>query len=386
MSIYLDYNATAPLRPEVIDRVHEVLAQPMNASSVHSFGRHAKKILEDSRKTIAEAISAFPNEIIFCSSGTEANNWALRSQAGRRVLVSAVEHSSVLKPSPHAGEGWVGGTIPVTSDGVVDINALDKMLRDPPPQPLSFTRAEPSRGEGTIVSVMLANNETGIIQPIREVAEICKKHGALLHCDAVQGLSKIPLDFSLLGVDMMTISAHKMGGPVGAAALVVKQSIALLPMLLGGGQELSRRAGTENISAIAGFAKAVELIDFGQMEHLRGWFHNMEQTLAKAGAILLPITNYQLPTTKLPNTSCLARPATSSEVQLMHFDLKGIAISAGSACSSGRIEPSHVLGAMGIVKETASCAIRVSGGWNTKQEEIEAFTSAWLGFFNKAAS
>ena len=204
-------------------------------------------------------------------------------------------------------------------------------------------------GAPAIVSVMLANNETGIIQPIRDVADICKKHGALLHCDAVQGLGKIPVDFGVLGADMMTLSAHKCGGPVGAAALVVRRDLPLTALLSGGGQELGRRAGTENIAAIAGFAKAVELIDLAHMQTscVIGWitWKRKWKDLRSLGA-----TVFGKSSQRLPNTSCVAMPGVSNEVQLMDFDLKGFAVSAGSACSSGRIEVSHVLAAMGVPK------------------------------------
>jgi len=346
--IYFDYNATAPLRPEVQATMQELLVAPSNPSSVHRFGREAKKHLENARKTIADAISAWPNEVIFCGSGTEANNWALRAIPGRRVLVSAVEHSSVL---------YGNDTISVDSNGIIDLAALEKIL---------------AGGSPALISVMLANNETGVIQPICEVSELCKKHDALLHCDAVQGLGKIPVDFGALGVDMMTLSAHKSGGPVGAAALVVRRDLVLKPLLVGGGQELGRRAGTENIAAIAGFAKAVELIDFEQMRRLRGWLDAMELQMEKAGG-----TIFGKAAQRLPNATCVAMPSVSNEVQLMDFDLKGFAVSAGSACSSGRIEGSHVLGAMGVAKNLAASAIRVSGGWKTTQEDTISFTNAW---------
>ena len=340
---YLDYNATAPMRPEVAARMQELAGVPLNASSVHKYGREAKKHLEDARKTIADVISAWSNEIVFCASGTEANNWALKGFADKKIIVSAIEHNSVL---------FGQDTFPVTADGVVDLAALDALLAKSSPY---------------LVSVMLANNETGVIQPIHEVSEICKKHGALLHCDAVQGLGKIPVDFGAIGADMMTVSAHKCGGPVGAAALVVRRDLAIKPLLTGGGQELGRRAGTENVIAITGFAKAVELFDFGYMRALRNWLDTMEKDV--------PVV-FGKSAERLPNTSCIAMPGVSGEVQLMNFDLKGFAVSAGSACSSGRIERSHVLAAMGA-GELAGNAIRVSGGWNTTQDEIAAFALEW---------
>lgn len=378
MTVYLDYNATAPARPEAIARMQELLALPMNASSVHAFGREAKKHLEDARKVIAEAISAWPNEIIFTASGTEANLTALRG-TGRRVIVSAIEHSSVIRHSgesrnPAATKDVDPGlrrddVIPVDSNGVVDLSALEKMLAGGPP---------------ALVSVMLANNETGVIQPVAEVAAICRAYGALLHCDAVQGLGKIPVDFGALGADMMTLAGHKCGGPVGAAALVVRRELPLQPLLTGGGQELNRRAGTENIAAIVGFARAVELIDLSHMQKVRGWLDGMEREISsplQAEGVIIGSA-----VSRLPNTSCIAMPGVSNEVQLMDFDLKGFAVSAGSACSSGRIEPSHVLRAMGVDKKLAGSAIRVSAGWKTTQKEIGDFAHAWQALYQRLHS
>ncbi len=351
MPIYLDYNATAPLLPQALSAMQAVLAQPANPSSVHRYGREAKKQLENARKTIAEAISAWPNEILFTASGTEANATALRGLPGRRVLVSAIEHSSVLKAVS-------AETIPVTGEGLLDLAALDAMLQT---------------GGPALISVMLANNETGIIQPVAEAAQMARRHGALLHCDAVQALGKIPVDFGALGADMLTLSAHKCGGPLGAAALVIRRDLAVTPLLAGGGQELGRRAGTENTAAIAGFAAAIEkTASHPHINHVRHWLDAMEAIMEASGATVFGKT---LP--RLPNTTCVAMPGVSGEVQLMGFDLAGFAVSAGSACSSGRIEPSHVLLAMGASPALASCAIRVSAGWATKEEEIQAFAAQW---------
>ncbi len=352
MAIYLDHNATAPLQPKAVAAMQQWLGVPANPSSAHGFGRAAKKQLEDARKTIAEAISCWPGEIIFTGSGTEANATALHGFPERRILVSAVEHSSVLKNTG-------GGYIPVDRNGIVDIAKLDAMLAE------NNTLA--------LVSVMFANNETGVVQPIAEISAICKKHGALLHSDAVQALGKIAVDFSLLGADILTISGHKMGGPVGSSALVIKNNIALKPLLTGGGQELGRRAGTENIAAIAGFAAAVEAIDLAHMQKLRVWLDDMEAAMQAAGGIIF---GKDVP--RLPGTSCVAMLGVGNETQLIDFDLNGFAVSAGSACSSGRIEPSHVLLAMGVSPELAGCAIRISGGWNSTEDEIKKFTQAWL--------
>lgn len=338
------------MRPVVAKQMAALQEQPLNASSVHVWGREAKKHLEASRKIIAEAISAWPNEITFTASGTEANITALRGITGRRVLVSAIEHSSVLKATDAA-------IFPVTTDGIVDLDALDALL---------------ATSENALVSVMLANNETGVIQPIADISTICKRHGALLHCDAIQALGKIPVDFGALGVDMMSLSAHKCGGPVGAAALVVRRELPFVPLMTGGGQESGRRAGTENIAAITGFAAAVQATDLSQMNQLRHWLTKMETILIGEGALVFGKNSPRLPT-----TSCIAMPDVSNEVQLMDFDLNGFCVSAGSACSSGRIEISHVLKSMKIDEKTASYSIRVSGGWNTAQQQIQAFTQCW---------
>ncbi|MEQ1705640.1 MAG: aminotransferase class V-fold PLP-dependent enzyme, partial [Rickettsiales bacterium] len=238
MAIYLDYNATAPLHPKALAKMQEWQLLPANPSSVHGFGRAAKKQLEDARKIIAESISAWPNEIIFTGSGTEANATALRGFPDRRLLVSAIEHSSVLSlqggvadVAIQKNKDWIASASPrndeiiqVDANGIINLAELEQKLA--------------ADSKPALVSVMLANNETGVIQPIAEVAAICKKYGALLHCDAVQALGKISVDFSLLGADMLTISAHKAGGALGAAALVIKNSISIRPLLTGGGQEL----------------------------------------------------------------------------------------------------------------------------------------------------
>jgi cysteine desulfurase len=365
MSIYLDYNATAPARPEVLAVMQELHGAALNASSVHASGRKAKQILEASRKTIAETINCFTNEIIFVGTGSEANNWALSGYDN--VLVSAVEHASILKPHQvrHPREGGDPRLIPVDSAGVVNLIELDARLH-----------SEKTK----LVSVILANNETGVIQPIKDIAEIVHKHGALLHTDAVQALGKIPLDFSYLGVDMMTISAHKMGGAVGAAALVVRNNLPISPFIKGGGQELNRRAGTENIPAIAGFAEAVKSISLSHMQQLRKWLDLAENEMKNVSRETF-LVGAESP--RLPNTLCVTMPSVPSETQLMAFDLDKIEVSAGSACSSGRIESSHVLKAMGIAPDVASCAIRVSGGWNTTEEDIKSFVKSWKNLYER---
>ena len=351
MTIYLDYNATAPAKPQVLELVRELQQLPLNASSVHSYGRQAKYLLDNARLKIAEIIGAFASEVIFAGSGTETNNWVMRAFADREIFVSAIEHPSILKLAINF--------IPVTIDGVVDLEKLETILP-----------------ENALLSVMLANNETGVIQPIKEIADIVHKKSGLLHCDAVQAFGKIPVDFTNLDCDLMTISAHKMGGVIGAAALLVKNNIAIKPFLVGGGQERNYRAGTENIASIAGFAKACELIDFAEIANLRIWLDELENICGGENVI-----GRNSP--RLPNTSCIFMPNVSSETQIINFDLSKIAVSAGSACSSGRIEPSHVLQAMNIANEKITNAIRISVGWATSQADIVAAGKVWQQIYER---
>ncbi len=344
--IYLDYNATAPLKLEVVQAMAEVLALPLNASSVHGFGRTAKKIVEDTRRKLAEHMNCWPQEIIWCANASEANNAVLSSFPN--LLVSAIEHSSVLNAARGAE------VIPVTRDGVVDMGWLQ-------------TRLQHSE-KPKLISVMFANNETGAVQPIQEIAALAHEYGIFMHVDAVQAVGKLPLDFSALGVDYMTLGFHKCCAPQGIAALVVANGRPFTPFIKGGGQEFNRRAGTENIAALAGLGAWLELPeDFAHMRELRSWLDEMEAALRPLG-----VETASVNAKRLPNTSCLILPKQTQEIALMQADLAGISISAGSACSSGRVEPSHVLKAMGYSNEEAARAIRISGGWGTKKEEIES--------------
>ncbi len=347
-NIYLDYNATCPLLPQAQAAMVEVLAQPLNPSSTHAFGRTAKKHLEDARRVIANAVSAFANEVIFTSGGTEANNLALRGVKAPAVLVAATEHASVLQAVPNAQR------LAVNPNGLLDLAALDKALKAAP---------------NALVSVMLVNNETGVIQPIAEITRIVRAAGGLLHVDASQALGKIPVDMGALGADMLTLCAHKFGGPQGAGALVVQQKLAVAAQMLGGGQELRRRAGTENLVGIVGFAAAVQHAP--NLAHLATWRDAMEAELKAQGAEI-----YGAHAPRVGNTSSIRMVGISNETQLMHFDLSGVAVSAGSACSSGRVEASHVLTAMGA-GDGASQTIRVSMGWNTQESDLQAFVAAW---------
>lgn len=361
-NIYLDYNATAPLRPEVLAAMHEVEGFALNPSSIHAAGRQAKKLLEDSRKTIADALSVFANEVLFTGSGSEANNMVLRG-FDRPLLVSAIEHASILKTGSLLG----ADTLPVDGDGIVKLDILEKKLA--------------ALGKPALVSIMLANNETGVIQPIAEIADIVHAYDGLLHTDAVQAIGKIPVDFGLLKVDMMTIGAHKVGGPVGIGALILRNDLAIKPLVTGGGQELGRRAGTEDVVKIAGFATLMQIVASCPEAKTMSALRDGLETYLKAEVPTAHVfgSNVQ----RLPNTLQISMPGVRSETQLMHFDLEGFAVSAGSACSSGRLEPSHVLKAMGISEETASCAIRVSLGWNSHENELKSFASAWKSAYER---
>jgi len=365
-AIYLDYNATAPLRPEARDAVVAALSVTGNPSSVHGFGRAARRLVEDGREAVAALVDVAPSQIVFTSGGTEANAMALCGLAaeGRLILVSAIEHPSVLD----AAEAL---QIPVSADGRIDLAALDATLA--------------GAGRPALVSLMAANNETGVIQPVGEAVAIARQHGALVHCDAVQAAGKISIGFDALGVDMLSLSAHKIGGPPGIGALVVRDGVVVPALIRGGGQERGRRAGTENLPGIAGFGAAaikarLGLAEFGELADLRDALER--RVLEVCPAAVIPGRSAP----RLANTSCIAMPGVTAETQLMGFDLAGIAISAGSACSSGKVTASHVLGAMGAADVVIGSAIRVSLGWETRPRDIDALVAAWNTVFQRASA
>jgi cysteine desulfurase len=287
--------------------------------------------------------------VVFTSGGTEANHLALLGFSGLR-LVSAIEHPSVLEAVPDAAR------VPVQPDGRLDLAALAELL----------ARLRPA-----LVSVMLANNETGVIQPLAEAALLAHAHGALLHCDAVQAFGKLPLAPASLGADLVTLSAHKLGGPPGVGALVLREGLEPASLQRGGGQEQRRRAGTENLPGIVGFAAALEpTTDWTHVRSLR------DRLEAGARAIRPDAVVVGATADRLPNTTCLLVPGLAAETQLMALDLAGVAVSSGSACSSGKVGPSHVLAAMGLPPEAARCAVRVSLGWPTTEADVDAFLTA----------
>jgi cysteine desulfurase len=359
-AVYLDYNSGAPVRPEVAAAMAETLAEPGNPSSVHAFGRAARARLEAARRSLAALVGADPAGIVFTSGGTEANALALRGSGRSRVLVSAIEHPSILDSAVDSER------VPVTAAGVIDLEALDRLL------------AASSRP--ALVSLMLANNETGIVQPVAEAARIIHARGAWLHCDAAQAAGRIRVSLPDLGADILTVSAHKMGGPAGAGALILAESgRTLAPILLGGGQERRRRAGTENVAGIVGLGVAAQLAgDDLAAPHTTCGVRALRDRLEGGALRLVPsATVVGAGAERLPNTSCLVLPGVEGRTQVMALDLAGVAVSAGAACSSGKVAPSHVLAAMGLEEGVRGSAIRVSLGWSSAPADVDAFLTAW---------
>lgn len=343
--IYLDHNATTALRPEVAALMTDMLGRTGNASSVHAAGRRARAAVEEARGQVAALCAAQPKNVIFTGGATEANNTVLKHFAGQTILIGATEHPSVAECVPEARR------IPTHNDGLPDMESFARLLRDTTPR---------------LVSVMLVNNETGVINPVAEMAAMARAAGALVHCDAVQAAGRITIDMDALGVDYLTLSAHKMGGPQGAGALIVKPAAPEVKLLHGGGQERNRRAGTENVAAIAGFGLAADIAAKFQGPDLAPLRDRIETQIPG-------ITVFGQNSQRVANTTCFALEGTPADTQMMALDLAGICVSSGAACSSGTVKPSRVLEAMNIPAGLARCALRVSLGWNTTAAEVENF-------------
>lgn len=365
--VYLDWNATTPLRPEARQAMAVAWDVAGNPSSVHAEGRQARRLVEDARDAVATAVSARRQDVVFSSGGTEANALALTpglrragGEPARRLLVSAIEHASVLSGGRFAAEAIA--TIKVSGAGLVDLDHLRERLAE---------------GAPALVSVMLANNETGAIQPIGDIAEIVRAAGGLLHVDAIQGLGKIPFAINSIKADLITLSAHKIGGPKGVGAVVVSEDVqGLEPLLRGGGQEMGRRAGTENVAGIAAFGAAVRAATAAlkdDAERLQGLRSRLEGGLKETPGTIL----FAADAPRLPNTTLFTVPGLKAETAVIGFDLGGIAVSSGSACSSGKVQPSHVLAAMGFGRELAEGAVRLSLGWSTSEADIDLALEAW---------
>ncbi len=357
---YLDANASEPLRPEARAALLQALDATGNPSSIHRSGRAARRWLEDARESLARRFGGRPEDLIFTSGGTEADALALHALgAGRRLIVSAIEHDAIRSGAGTASvtNGGHAVVLPVDATGIADLGQLEILLRDGPP---------------ALVCLMLANNETGTIQPIAEAAALCRHHGALLHVDAVQAAGRIQVDLAALGAHSLALSSHKLGGPTGAGALLLAPDAPPIPALIaGGGQERGRRGGTLPVAVIAGFAAAAEACspqasaDLAKLRDAAEWAaQSYGARVCGAGAA------------RLPNTTSLAMPGVRADAQVMALDLAGIAVSAGAACSSGKVAASHVLTAMGL-GALAGQAIRVSLPWNATHADVDAFVFAY---------
>lgn len=361
--VYLDYNATAPLRPEARDALLAAL-DIGNPSSVHHEGRQARALVETARQDIAAMVGAHPETVIFTSGGTEACNLALnlrQAPNGKigRILVSAIEHSAVLEAAKQSD--LPVEIMPVTPQGVLDIAALEALLQEETP---------------ALVCLMLANNETGVVQPVAQVGALVKAHGSLLFCDGVQAAGKTPIQMIAMGIDALSLSGHKLGAPMGVGALVTRPGVVVPPQLIGGGQELGRRAGSENISGIAAFAAAARAAMAGleAFQNLASQRDSMEAALLAAQP---EVQIFGREVTRLANTSCFALAGLSSETLVMGLDLDGLSVSAGSACSSGKVSRSHVLAAMAVQTHISKGVLRVSLGWQSTAEETEKLVTQW---------
>ena len=359
--VYFDHNATTPVDPRVLEAMLPYLnGEYGNASSRHEFGTVARKAVNDAREQVAALVNVQPAQVVFTSGGTEANNFFIKGAAGylkpTQVAVSAIEHPCVAKPAQDlARQGWKVRKLAVTRDGEIEFADVDAALASPT----------------GMVSVMLVNNETGVIQDVGAVAARARRAGAWMHTDAVQALGKIPVDFPALGVHAMTISAHKLYGPKGAAALVVDKRLELRPLLAGGGHESGLRSGTENVPAIAGFGKACELAGdrMGELKtRLELMRERVEQGLHELGAVI-----FGERARRIPNTSYFAFKGIDGEALVIELDKQGYAVAAGAACSSASTEPSATLIAMGVAPEMARGAVRLSLGAGNTPGEVESF-------------
>jgi len=365
MAIYLDNNATTSLDPRVLDAMLPWMQGVHgNPSSIHRPGRAARAALDTARAQVAALVNAQAAQVVFTSGGTEADNLVLKGvchgKSHGRVLISAIEHAAVLGPAEDLiREGWQVQRIPVDTGCRLDFNALRKMLEE----------------EVRLVSVMLANNETGAIQDVKTVAAVARKRGALMHTDAIQAAGKVPVDFVALGVDLMSLSAHKLGGPRGVGALIVDRGVDLEPQITGGGQEHGQRGGTENLVGIIGFGKAAELAHT-ELDIRRRYLRALRNEL-EAGLLSIPgISIFAGHTERLPNTVQLGADGFDGEFLVMELDKRGIAVSSGSACHSASGQPSHVLLAMGVDEVHARSAVRISFGMRNIVDDVHTLLAA----------
>jgi cysteine desulfurase len=366
---YLDWNATAPLRASARAAMVAALDVAGNPSSPHSEGRRARAIIEDAREKVARLVGAKPADVVFTSGATEANN-AVLTGGWETILVGATEHDSVLAPARASGARLLD--IAVDAQGVVRRERLGAALAD-------------GAGSRALLSLQLANNETGVLHPLSECAALARQHRLAVHSDVVQGAGRVHIDVAALDVDYLSLSAHKIGGPKGSGALILREGARLPSLLTGGGQERARRAGTENVAGIAGFGAAAEAAhdDVRSMDRVR----RLRDALEREARIIAPeAIVVGAGADRLPNTTCLAVPGTRAETLVIALDLAGVAVSAGAACSSGKVAMSHVVAAMGLSRDVAAAAIRVSLGPTTSERELWVFLTAWAEAVGKRRS
>jgi cysteine desulfurase len=367
---YLDYNASSPLRAVARDAMITAHATAGNPSSVHAEGRRARAIIDTAREQVASLVGAKPSEVVFTSGATEANNCVMAA-GWKAICVSAIEHDSVLAPARASGAKVIA--LPAGKNGVVDLQSVAGQLAQ-----------AASGGAHALLSVMMANNETGVIEPVADAAALAREHGLSLHVDAVQGLGRLPVNFAELGADTLVVSAHKLGGPRGVGALIVRDGVNLLPLIKGGGQERRRRGGTENVAGIAGFGAATAEIA-GEADAVV----RMQVLRDKLEAGVMAATPNAVivgrEAARLANTSCVAVPGKPAETLVIRLDLEGVAVSAGAACTSGKVGANSVLEAMGLGADIARSAVRVSLGPQTREDDIAAFLAAWEKIVGRAA-
>ena len=362
MSVYLDYNATTPLREVARQAMLDVMDLVGNASSVHKNGRDVRAQMERARKSVADTLSVGPDQVIFTSGATEANNTVIKNYTGP-VIVAATEHASVLQLRDDCM------ICPVDGNGVIKLDELRDMLGQ------SFSPP--------MVSVMMVNNETGVIQPIAEIAKLVRQHGGVFHCDAVQALGKVDVSGLMQMVDVASISGHKVGGPQGIGAIVYNKSFPLKPLLHGGGQERRWRGGTENVLGAVGFGAALQSVSISELSDIKSLRDHIENEILAVCPEAMIVGEKA---DRVSNTCNVVMPGVRSETQVMGFDLAGIAVSAGAACSSGKVQTSHVLAAMGLSEEQQQCSLRASMGWKTTLADAKSFVGEWKSIYKRCGN
>ena len=365
--IYFDCNSTTKLASQALEKMNEAYQLPLNSSAIHNFGRIANKIVEDARSELKNLLNAENYEVIFTSSATEANNTTFFGLDVDLILFSKIEHVSVYNCRP---ENKKIIEIEVLANGLINFTDLEEKI-------------ETASNQKFLVSVMLANNETGAIQEIEKIAKLTHQKGGLIHCDIVQGVGKIEVDLEKLNIDFASVSAHKFNGPQGAAALLMRKGLDIKPLIYGGKQEKSKRSGTLNIAAIAGFGEACKLAkskisNYNEVTKLRDFLESEIQEIAGDDVII-----FSKSIARLPNTSYIALKNADNQTQLINFDLNGILVSAGAACSSGSLIESRVLKAMQVGSEFSNSAIRVSLGFENNINEVKKFIQVWSEFYKR---